>query len=150
MDGCLLVIFVLSAFLLVELEAVLAMGGCLLVIFVLSAFLLVEFKVVLAMGGCVLVIFVHLAFLKVELEVVSCSDGRLSASHFCAVHFCAFLLVELEVVFSPSSTRNTLVVVGGCLLEIFVLLLSSRLNWRSCGDGWLSPSHFFSVRFPPG
>ena len=46
------------------------MGGCILVIFLLSAFLLVELKVVLAMGGCLLVIFVHFAFLKVELEVM--------------------------------------------------------------------------------
>jgi hypothetical protein len=46
------------------------MSGCLLVIFFLSAFLLVELKVVLAMGGCLLVIFVLSAFLLVDLEVV--------------------------------------------------------------------------------
>jgi hypothetical protein len=65
--GSLLVIFFLSAFLLVELKVVLAMGGCLLVIFVLSAFLLVELKVVLVVGGCLLVIYVLSAFLLVEL-----------------------------------------------------------------------------------
>ncbi len=46
MGGCLLVVFVLSTFLLVELEVVVVVGGCLLVIFVLSTFLLVELKVV--------------------------------------------------------------------------------------------------------
>jgi hypothetical protein len=46
MDGCLLVIFVLSAFLLVELEGVVAVSGCLLFILFLSAFLLVKLKVV--------------------------------------------------------------------------------------------------------
>ncbi len=57
----------------------------LLVIFVLSAFLLVELKVVLAMGGCLLVIFVLSTFLLVELEVVI--GGWLYASHFIPVRF---------------------------------------------------------------